>query len=126
MTPTQTVQSVYDAFNRGDVAHIVSLVAPNAVWRQSKEVPWGGDYRGPQGASEFFTKLANSVETLTFVPQENIAVGNEVFSFGTYSAKGVRSGKVGTSDWMFRWKVENGKIVSYESYLDSAALAAAV
>ena len=42
MTPKQTIESVYDAFNRGDIPHIVGLVAPDAVWRQSKMVPWGG------------------------------------------------------------------------------------
>ena len=57
VTPMQLVDSVYAAFARGDITYIVSLVAPGAPWRQSRFMPWGGDFQGPSGAVEFFQKL---------------------------------------------------------------------
>ena len=126
MTPTQTVQSVYDAFQRGDVPHILSLVTPDVQWSQSKMLPWGGDYTNSAGVAEFFTKLAANMETTAFEPKENIEIGNEVFSFGIYAGKNPKTGKSASSNWMFRWRVVDGKIASYNAYIDSAALLAAL
>lgn len=89
-------------------------------------LPWGGDYVGPEGAAEFFTKLNAAAETTGFIPRESVEVGNEVFSFGTYSCTVRSTGKPATMDWMFRWHVENGKITKYESYVDSAVITAAM
>jgi ketosteroid isomerase-like protein len=126
MTPVQTIQSVYDAFSRGDIAHIVGLVAPNAPWRQSKMLPWGGDYVGPSGAAEFFEKLNAAAETTGFTPRESVEVGNEVHTFGTYSCNLRSTGKSAVMDFMFRWRVDNGRIASFESYVDSAAVTVAL
>jgi ketosteroid isomerase-like protein len=126
MTPKETIESVYDAFKSGDIPHIVGLVAPNATWRQSKMVPWGGDYTGPSGAAEFFSKLDATAETTGFTSRENIEAGNEVHSFGTYQCTLRSTGKSATMDWMFRWRVEDGKITLFESYIDSAVITAAM
>jgi len=62
------------------------------------------------------------METVGFEARENITVGNEVFSFGTYSGRSRKTGKTGTAAWMFRWRIEGGRIVLYDSYMDTAAL----
>ena len=126
MAPAHTISSVYEAFQRGDIPHILSLIAPDASWAQSSTLPWGGDYRGPQGAGEFFRKLDATMETVSFEPRENIEVGDEVFSFGVYSGRSRKTGRTGSAEWMFRWRVQAGKIVSYNSYIDTAALLAAI
>jgi uncharacterized protein len=126
MTPTQVVESVYDAFRRGDINYILSRVAPKATWRQSKSVPWGGDYTGPEGAAQFFSKLDAVMKTVAFEPKETIAAGNEVFSLGEFEGKSLKTGKTARARWMFRWRVENGKIVHYDGYIDTATLLAAL
>src|SRR6185503_12348733 len=42
----------------GDVANIRSQIAPGAVWRQSRTLPWGGDHRGPEGRASSFRSWA--------------------------------------------------------------------
>ena len=115
-----------DAFKRGDILFILSQIAPNATWRQSASLPWGGDYRGPEGAAEFFQKLDATMETVSFDVQENIEAGDEVFSFGSYTGRGRATGRTGSADWMFRWRLREGKVVSWESYIDTAAILAAL
>jgi ketosteroid isomerase-like protein len=126
MTPVQTIESAYDAFQRGDIPAILNLVAPGAKWRQSTMLPWGGNYTGPDGVAVFFNKLAAEMETTAFEARENVGVGQEVFSFGYYAGKSLKTGRTAGADWMFRWRVENGKIASFESYIDTAALLAAM
>ncbi len=126
MTPIQTIQTVYDAFSRGDIAYIVGLVAPDASWRQSKTLPWGGDFTGPDGAAQFFSRLNAEMETTLFTVHENIAVNDEVISFGVYGGKGRKSGLTAQATFAFRWKVVDGRIVSYDAFIDSAALLTAL
>lgn len=126
MTPLQTIESVYDAFSRGDVSHIIGLVAPDAPWRQSTFMPWGGNYSGPEGATEFFKKLDAGCQTTGLVVSENVVVGNEVFSFGRHDCVLRATGKPAAVNFMFRWRVDNGRIVSYDSYVDSGAVVTAL
>jgi uncharacterized protein len=126
MSHTQLIDSMYDAFSRGDIAYILAHVAPGASWRQSKMLPWGGDYTGPEGAREFFGKLAAEMETTAFRAHQNIEVGDEVFSFGYYEGRSLSTGKIAGSEWMFRWRIADGKIAGYEAYIDTAAMLAVI
>jgi ketosteroid isomerase-like protein len=119
---TDVIVSVYEAFQSGDIRRIVGMVAPNATWREEETVPWGGDYCGPEGAAEFFSKLDATMETVGFEAHENVEHGDEVFSFGTYTGRSRATGKTASAEWMFRWRVSGGKIVSWRSYIDTAAL----
>jgi ketosteroid isomerase-like protein len=125
-TPESVIGSIYEAFRRGDIAFILDQVAPQATWHQSKMLPWGGDYNGPEGAGEFFRKLDANMETASFTARENIAHGDEVLSFGTYEGRSRKTGRTGSAEWMFRWRVQGGKVVAYDSYTDTAALLAAM
>jgi ketosteroid isomerase-like protein len=125
-TASDVIASVYEAFQRGDIPRILGMVAANATWRQEKTVPWGGDYRGPEGAAEFFRKLDATMETVAFDARENIEHGEEVFSFGVYYGKSRATGKTASAEWMFRWRVRDGKVVAWQSYIDTAALTAAL
>ena len=62
------------------------------------------------------------MKTVAFEPKENIASGNEVFSFGEYEGASVKTGKTARVRWAFRWRVEGGKVTMYDSYIDTAAL----
>ncbi len=63
---------------------------------------------GPSGAEEFFTRLNRSTESKSFVAHENIEVGNDVFTVGSWHATVRSNGKPLDVDLMFRWHVEGG------------------
>ena len=50
MTNTQTIQALYAAFGRGDVATILSCVTDDVDWNNSgvasRECPWNGNFSG--------------------------------------------------------------------------------
>ena len=124
MTPRDTIESIYEAFGRGDIPFILGQLAPDAVWRQPG-VPWGGDYRGPGGAGEFFTKLNDTVETTGLEVEENIEAGDQVVSLGHYSSRNRTTGKTSRARFIFRWQVTDGKVSLYDSVVDSASVVAA-
>ncbi len=126
MTAKQTIESLYEAFGRGDIPFIVKHFAPGASFRQPKSVPWGGDYTGPEGAARFFERLHEGVETTGFTVDESVEAGNQIFSFGTHDAIVRKTRKAVSIRWMFHWRVEHGKVTQYEAFYDGAPIVAAL
>ena len=58
MSHTQTVQDLYAAFGRGDVAAILNMVTDEVDWNNdrvaSRECPWNGDFSGKARVPDFF------------------------------------------------------------------------
>ena len=67
----KTVQEIYQAFGRGDVAAILSHLAENVEWEYgvtSTDVPWLQPRRGREQVPEFFKSLA-AIELHKFAPK---------------------------------------------------------
>ena len=126
MSALETVEAIYAAFGRGDAGFIIGLVAPGASWRHPATVPWGGNFIGPEGAGDFFTRLNTHFETTGFQIRENIVAGERVISLGRYEGNSRKTGKFAGGDFCFIWQIRDGKIAAYEAHLDSAAYVAAL
>ena|SRR5258708_3096835 len=125
MTPCETVQAMYAAFQRGDISFILGQLAPDVFWRQPASVPWGGDSNGPAEVGAFFAKLNEVVETTGFDVEDNIEAGEQVVSYGYYTSRHRATGKTSRARFVFRWQFRNGKVARYEAVLDSAPIVAA-
>jgi ketosteroid isomerase-like protein len=65
-TPLQIVEALYEGFRRRDFPAIFGLLSPDVEIVQSDKLPWGGCYRGHEGARQFFGQLASRINsTLT-------------------------------------------------------------
>jgi ketosteroid isomerase-like protein len=126
MTPKQIISSLYEAFGRGDIPFIVEHFAAGASFRQPASVPWGGQYSGPEGAAQFFQRLNEGVETTGFTVEHSVEVGNEVFSVGVHDAIVRTTRRPVSVRWMFRWRVEHGKVTAYEAFYDAAPIVEAL
>jgi ketosteroid isomerase-like protein len=122
MTPKQTVEAVFAAFKRGDIPLILGKLSPDCAWSQSKTLPWGGAFRGPEGAGQFFAKLDAACETTLFEVDEIFESGENVFAVGRHGATGRRSGRSAVTDWAFHFKVYDGKVAYYVGYNDTSAI----
>jgi len=122
MTPKETVELIYAAFQRGEIQTILDQLAPDVFWRQPASVPWGGDYVGPIEVGAFFTKLNEIVETTGFEVEDNIEARDEVVSYGYYASRNRATGKSSRARFVFRWKFQNGQVSRYEAVLDSAPI----
>lgn len=125
MTPKETVETIYAAFQRGDIPTIIGQLAPDVFWRQPASVPWGGDSNGPVQVGAFFAKLNDVVETTGFDVEDNIEAPNQIVSFGYYTSRNRATGKTSRARFVFRWQFQNGKVTRFEAVLDSAPIVAA-
>jgi len=115
------VSELYEAFGRRDLTKVFSLLSPDVKITQSEELPWGGVYRGHDGARQFFGKLGSTINS-TLEIERLIRSGDHV------AAVGWTQGTVNATGATYRvpithlWKIQEGVIVQAQFYTDHSTM----
>jgi len=123
----QLVMQGYQKFRDQDISGLLDLYSDNIEWVgfDTEHVPFSGTYHGKEGVSRFFSKLSEAMEALQFEARELIAEGNKVVSLG-HAVWSVRpTDRLFESDWVHVFTIEDGKVVRFQHFDDTAATAAA-
>jgi len=125
----QLIQSMYEAFGRGDVAAVLAGMDPNIEWREADNFPYAdrNPYQGPQAIVEgIFVRFATEWDGFKVTPQEWFDAGDHVIVTGTYTGtyKGTR--KTVQAPFAHFWKMRASKVVKYQQYTDTKQFAATV
>jgi ketosteroid isomerase-like protein len=115
----------YAAFAAGDIPSVLALFADDLVWSTPESLPFGGVYRGPQGAGEFFAKLPQNFAELQVEPQRYIDAGDTVVVQGRHRGRTV-AGNSFDVPWMHLWGYRGGAVTSFTELMDTAPVAAAL
>jgi ketosteroid isomerase-like protein len=122
----ELVQSLFEAFGRGDVPTILSRLSPDCEWINAGEgIPAAGSYTGPAGAAEFFRKLGESEEVTRFEPKEFFTSGDDVVAYGYEECRIRSNGHQVSTNWMMLFRVRAGMVTRFESFYNTAAYALA-
>jgi hypothetical protein len=123
----RVVQSVFEAFGRGDVPALLALIDEGAEWVAPgpSVVPYFGERRGREGAAEFFKHLGAEVEFESFEPGDFVAEGERVVVLGRERGRVRRTGKTFDNDWALVFTVRDGKVTAFRVYENTAAIAEA-
>jgi uncharacterized protein len=122
---TAVVQSVYDAFNKGDLDTVLANIDPKAEWidHGPESVPYFGNFSGR--IPEFFDVVAGSVMDGRVAIDQYVASGNIVVTRGRWIATVRSTGAKINADIAHFFTVRDGKITSWIGYGDTAAVLAA-
>jgi uncharacterized protein len=121
----QIVERLYAAFGRRDIACVFRLLSPDVEITQSEELPWGGTYRGHEGAREFFGKLTANLQS-TLEIERTIRAGDSI------AAVGWTQGTVNATGAHYRvpivhvWDVADGLIRRAQFLIDNPAMLEAI
>lgn len=124
----RTVQSIFEAFGRGDIPAVLEHVAEDATWKAPgpSVVSYFGDRRGHAGATEFFVQLGTSVDFERFEPRAFVAEGDKVVALGSERGRVKETGKTFDNDWALVFTFDgSGKVTGFQCYEDTAAIAEA-
>jgi len=121
--PLATVQEIYQAFGRGDIATILDSLASEVVWEIEgpASVSFTGVRHGVSGAAEFFLAIRKDHANPKLTIDEYIASGDTVAPFGRYQATMKATGKVADTPIAHYWKVRDNKVVRYVGFINSGA-----
>jgi hypothetical protein len=60
--PTTVMQRFFESFQAGDIPAVAALFHPEARIRESSELPFGGEYRGPDGFTKLLAAMSRDYE----------------------------------------------------------------
>jgi len=120
------IQSLYDAFARGDIAYISSRLADDVDWivEGPAAIPYAGRLRGSEKVRQsFFGSLANGETNRKLTMEPLIAQGDQVAGIGRYTATVVATGKSYDTAVAHFFTVRDGKVTRLHEVLDSSDIA---
>jgi len=117
-----TVQAVYEAFGRGDIAAILSKLDENVAWEQDGQswgIPW---YEPRQGVAEmpsFFSALMSGLAIHKMEPKNILSGGNQVAVVMDLEAEVIGSGQRLQELEIHLWTFGgDGKVTRFAHVLD--------
>ena len=118
----KTIQNVYEAFGRGDVAAILDVVNDDVDWgteSSSTEVPWWGVRNNKAEITDFFAQIAANDEVLEFTPLAIVGDGDDVLTVVRFRAKVTKTGKTVDMEIHHHFTFTGGKISRYRGTEDT-------
>jgi uncharacterized protein len=114
------VRSVYDAFDSNDLDGVLQHVDGDVQVFATEGLPWSGTYSGPKGVEEFIRSVEEHVR-LTIETDELIDSGESVAQIGRTVGEAHATGQHFDLREVHVWTLRNGKIVSFQNYVDTEA-----
>lgn len=121
----QLIQEIYEGFARRDLAAIFSRFAPEIEIVQSAELPWGGTYRGHDGAREFVGKLTRHINSSVQV-ERMICAGEHVIAVGWTRGVTIATGARFDVPVAHVWKVREGLVTQVQFFIDNPTMLSAL
>jgi ketosteroid isomerase-like protein len=121
------IQSVYDAFKRGDLPFILARLTEDVEWTLEGPsiIPYAGKRKGIAQVKEFFEALAGTQTNMKLTMGPLVAQGDRVTGLGRFAATVVATGRSFDSPVGHFFTVRDGKISGFVDLVDTAAMAEA-
>lgn len=119
----ELVQSLYDAFGRGDAETVLGALDPEIVWNEAENNPYAdrNPYRGPGEVGEgLFGRLASEWDGFAVHPETLIAEGDRVVALGRYTGTYRATGESLDAQFVHAWTIEDGVATRFQQYTDTA------
>jgi ketosteroid isomerase-like protein len=120
---TATVQELYAAFSRGDLAAILAKLSDDVVWESEGPavISSSGIRHGKAEAQGFFEGLNNDFTDHQLTITDYVGSGDTVMTLGRYTATAKASGRKVDTPTAHYWKFREGKVVRYVGLSNTAA-----
>jgi uncharacterized protein len=122
----QLMQDLYDAFGRGDIPTVLGAMDPDIEWSEAEGNPYKPDgkaWHGPDAVlNNLFIKLGTEFDGFTVRPMEFYDAGSVVVVEARYTGTYKGTGKNLDAQVCHVWKIRDGKVASFQQYVDTAQL----
>ncbi len=120
------IQSLYAAFAVGDVGGVLGNFTPKTIWNEAENHSYadGNPYVGPDAiAAGVFARLGGEWDGFAVSVEEILAAEDLVVVLGRYHGTYKATGKPLNAQMVHAWRVECGKVASFQQYADTLQLA---
>jgi len=126
MTNAKIVQGFYAAVGSGDLPGGLALVAQDCTWTEMESFAPAAVYVGPDAVrDEIFARIGSQWDGFGLAVDQVLGQGETVVGIGTYSGTYKETGRSFEARVVHVFGVRDGKIVSFEQFTDTLAIAQA-
>lgn len=126
-TNIEIVQELYDSFADGDIEGIRAVMDPNVELHLPRGFDGGGTIHGfDEIVENVFSVLGNDWEDVSVVPKRYVEDGDTVVSLLTWGGTYSKTGKSVEYPGAHVFDFEDGRILQWTSYADTASFNAAL
>jgi ketosteroid isomerase-like protein len=121
MTNLEIIKSTYEGkTSEENGRNLAKYVADDIAWTEAKGFPYAGTYTGLESVTRnVFSRLGSEWIDYKFTPEDYVAGDDKVVAYGTYTGTYKRTGKPFAARVAHIWKLQDGKIVRFEQFVDS-------
>ena len=122
-TDRELIQSLYDAFARGDAGAVLAAFDPAIVWMEAENGPYadGNPYFGPHRVAQgVFARIASEWDDFFCYPDTLLQDGDTVIAAGRYRGTYRATGRALNAQFVHVWTIRDGRIVRFQQYADTA------
>ena len=120
-----TMEKAYEDFAKGDVPAVLAVLHEDIRWSEAEGNPlWQGSPAiGPQQVLEqVFMRIMQDYEGFTITVHRLVGLEDTVVMEGRYTGSGRASGRPLDAQVAHVWDFEDGKVVRFQQYADTAQL----
>ncbi|MES2339191.1 MAG: nuclear transport factor 2 family protein [Pseudomonadota bacterium] len=126
-TNKDIIRATYEGSSEENGRNLRAALAPDATWTEAAGFPYAGTYVGYDAIVEnVFHRLGTEWEGYRAEVHTYLEDGDRVAAFGVYSGTYRATGKAMTATFAHLYRLDGGRIVTMEQYVDSASVMAAL
>lgn len=119
-THLDIIRATYEGGSEENGKRLLEALAPNATWTEAAGFPYAGTYAGPEAImAHVFHRLATEWTDYRATVHTYLADGDRVAAFGMYSGVYRQTGKAMQASFAHLYRLQNGKIVDMQQFVDS-------
>lgn len=125
----KVVQSMYEAFAKGDVPTIIAALDPQVEWWEAENFIYADSnpYIGPDAVLKgVFMRIAEEWDGFAVAPKELLDAGDTVIGHGYYSGAYKKNGEKVRAQFAHFFTFRDGKVAKFQQYTDTAQFLRAV
>jgi ketosteroid isomerase-like protein len=126
MGNVEIMKGGYEAFGRGDVPSVLALFHPDVEWREAESNPYKPDGKawigGDAIVQNLFMRLGSEWDGFTVTPKAFHDAGDTVVAECRYTGVHKATGKSIDAQACHLWKFSDGKVKSFQQYVDTAQM----
>ncbi len=121
MTNLEIIKSTYEGkTSEENGRNLAKYVSDDISWTEAKGFPYAGIYIGLESVTRnVFSRLGSEWIDYKFTPEDYVASNEKVVAYGTYSGTNIQTRKFFKARVAHLWKLKDGKIISFEQFVDS-------
>ncbi|WP_331963182.1 nuclear transport factor 2 family protein [Ohtaekwangia sp.] len=125
MTNLEIIKSTYEGKTSEENGRNLALhVSKDIRWTEAQGFPYAGTYIGIDAITKnVFSRLGSEWIDYKLTVEDYVASDDRVIAYGTYSGTYKATGKSFKARVAHLWKLEHGRIVSFEQIVDSKPVA---